>query len=257
LAAQTTHRSAFLTLAQRSTMSRRHRHGITTSLTAPTLPKITPIRICRNVALQPPPLPRSHHVSVARTPLQDTMPSRPRHENLAQRTAAPIRIVDFKSSAASPHVLARSRFLRPCASHRARFANTLRPHFHHLKPCMSSAGSQTHIASGNPTPVFRFVSARPAPRVASSASPAPPRGSLISILFSLTEPVTITPPLPLVHLHDGALAVAIFAYLAVGHARRTAPVIQHHSHDVIHEPTTINRQIARQPPRSATLSMFS
>jgi hypothetical protein len=67
-----------------------------------------------------------------------------------------------------------------------------------------------------------------------------------------------TPPLPLVHLHDGAFAVAIFAYLALGHAsRQTALVILHHSHDVIHEPTLINLHTARRPPRSATFSMFS
>jgi hypothetical protein len=182
--------------------------------------------------------PRHHHTS------------RPRHENLAQRTAAPIRIVDFKSSAASPHVLARPRFLRPCASRRARFANTLRPHFHHLKPCMSSAGSQAHISSGNPTPVFRFVSARSAPRTSRFSGTAS-RISHLHPLFSHGTRHHRTPPLPLVHLHDGALAVAIFACLALEHARLTALVILHHSHDVIHEPTPIKCHIARRasPPR--------
>ena len=201
--------------------------------------------------------PHDGHVFVACTTLHDTIPSRPRHKNLAQHTAAPIRIVDFKSSAASPHVLARSRFLRPCASRRARFANTLSPHFHHLKPCMSSAGSQTHIASGHPTPVFCFVSARPAPRTRASSGTSTTRMSHLHPIFSHGTRDHRTPPLPLVHLHDGALAIAIFAYLALGHARLTAPVILRHSHDVIHEPTPIKCHIARQPPRSATFSLFS
>jgi hypothetical protein len=87
-------------------------------------------------------------------------PTTPCHHARATKISLNAPPLHFELWILNPHVLARSRFLRPCASRRARFANTLRPHFHHLKPCMSSAGSQTHIASGHPTPVFRFVSAR-------------------------------------------------------------------------------------------------